>query len=355
MPTIRRFSQADQNLIAATFEQLRSRHAATVENLADVVIGLRGAKKMVNPTMSDCGIPKSLIDSFLRARLGVQLLCDHYVSLDKGKPHGGIAMECNLQEVIEDAITEATHLCDGNMGTCPEAFLSSYTLPSSSSSSSSSSFDTLPPPQYWDGDRSGEISLEPSVEPVKLTLIRPWMNHVFVELLKNAMESSVKQSLKLNKDGSIPPAPIYIHILDQGDDHVFICIVDQGMGLSKEAAKFAFRFAESTSLKRWDRIEEQQSYAMVRSPLASLGVGLPLSRMMVQMFGGDLLLMNRTSSSSSSSSSPTNTNQQGWDSGCTAVVKMIKNDTFPELREKGYSEDADCYWDHDHDVSVPAS
>jgi signal transduction histidine kinase len=89
------------------------------------------------------------------------------------------------------------------------------------------------------------------------------MNHVFVELLKNAMESSVKQSLKLNKDGILPPAPIHIHILDQGDDHVFICIVDQGMGISKEAAKFAFRFAESTSLKRWDRIDEQQSYAMV--------------------------------------------------------------------------------------------
>ena len=80
----------------------------------------------------------------------------------------------------------------------------------------------------------------------------------------------------------------------------------------------AFQFASSSADSRWDRLDEQQSYAMVRSPLQSLGVGLPLSRMLLQHFGGDLLLSNRDDG------------ENGFASGCTATLVLNKNDILFE-------------------------
>jgi hypothetical protein len=54
-----RFSKADQHLIFATMEQVRSRHASTVEVLADVVIGLQ-------QTSSERRLSVPLVHSFLR-------------------------------------------------------------------------------------------------------------------------------------------------------------------------------------------------------------------------------------------------------------------------------------------------
>ena len=92
-----RWSSADRSLVASTFEQIRSRHAPAVETLADVVLALRRVRSLRNgdgrgqlqASAYFCGINLTLIDEFLRCRLGVQLLCDHYVKIDKGKSAGG--------------------------------------------------------------------------------------------------------------------------------------------------------------------------------------------------------------------------------------------------------------------------
>ena len=62
------------------------------------------------------------------------------------------------------------------------------------------------------------------------------------------------------------------------------------MGIKDEG--WAFGSACSLLQVRWDRLHEQQSYATVRQPLSSLGVGLTLSRLMMRAFGGDLYLSN---------------------------------------------------------------
>ena len=130
-PTINRFTKADQNLIASTFEQIRSRHASTVENLAEIVIGLRRISSSIHsifhtststnistntntdpplspsPLSGDPIIGQDLIDSFLKERLGLQLICDHYVALSKYDTKtsssrsvgGGVSVDCNFVEV----------------------------------------------------------------------------------------------------------------------------------------------------------------------------------------------------------------------------------------------------------------
>jgi pyruvate dehydrogenase kinase 2/3/4 len=92
--------------------------------------------------------------------------------------------------------------------------------------------------------------------------------------------------------------------------YLTIQIIDQGMGIRN--INEAYGFAQTSSPKRWDRIDEQQSYAAVRQPLGSLGVGLPLSRLMLRIFGGDLIVTN-------------NTDREGG--GCKALLRINYDDT----------------------------
>jgi len=263
-----RFQNADWHLCFSTFEQIRSRHATTVETLADNVIALR-QYKLTNDELDE------LVDVFLRKRLGVQLLCDHYVSLHKGKPNGGVSVDCLLADVIDDAVTESKHICDAHFENTPEVIVN---IPSNA----------------------------------RITLIRPWIHHALVELLKNAMASSFETLY----DSNICTPP-FIHVnLEETDEFVLLSVLDQGTGVSSPES--AFEFASSSADSRWDRLEEQQSYAMVRSPLQSLGVGLPLSRMLLQHFGGALTLCNRENT------------EQGLESGCTATLYLSKDDTLIE-------------------------
>ena len=305
-PTLRRYSSADASVVAATFESVRSRHAMSVELMADVVIALRRARSLragigITPAGQFCGIDLMLIDVFLRERLGVQLLCDHYVALDKGKPNGGISVACDLFGVVDDAVTEAKHVCDANLGVVPDVVVS-YGM---------EGMDSLPLQLCTLVGDSLRIG---GYDHIELTLIRPWLHHALVEVLKNACSSSVQ---KADDEGDgVTPSDVHVRLVD-GTTSVSIAVLDQGVGLSEDGMKRAFRFAESSSLKRWDRIEEQTSYAMVRQPLGSLGVGLPLSRMMMGMFGGDVLISNRDKG-------------DGLASGCTAVIKIPKDDQVVE-------------------------
>lgn len=278
-----RFNNADQNIIEAAMEQIRSRHANTVEDLADVVVGLRkfydlkqhrqqlqykGHKTLLASTCTHDSRDERhqtllpLIDTFLRGRNGIQLLCDHYIGFCKGRPHGGISANVNIWDVAQEAFLEAQHLCDANHGFSPE----------------------LVPAQEHDA----------YIPP--LHMIRPWVYHALVEVFKNAMTSSVEKSKRLSSVPSSmqlrPPPPIQVRISHDADQQLTsIQVIDEGIGLNDHSRQKAFIFAETSQSRRWDRLHDQQSYAAVRAPLASLGVGLPLSRTMMQMFGGDITLL----------------------------------------------------------------
>lgn len=252
-PTLKRFSRADQSLLAATFEQVRCRHASTVENIADIVILMRG----LDNSDGDMQLDDKLIDTFLRDRLGIQLLCDHYVGLSKGKPGGGISINCKFEDVLTDAMLEAKHICDANYGVAPEVHI-----------------------------------LNDNLDEYEITLIRPWVHHILCELFKNGMTASVQKASYEGK--SAMPLDLFIRIRQNDEAKTLVCeILDQGIGIDEKGLERAFLFADSSAQHRWDRIDEQQSYAMVRQPITSLGVGLSLSQMMAQISGGSLKLEYR--------------------------------------------------------------
>ena len=253
-PTIKRFSNVDQSVLAATFEQVRSRHASTVENMADIVLLMRSLEN-INHGMK---LDDQLVDNFLRDRLGTQLLCDHYVGLSKGKAGGGISVNCKFEDVLTDAILDAKDVCDANYGKAPEVHI-----------------------------------LDANLGNYEITLIRPWVHYILCELFKNGMTSSV-QKASFEGHSAMPP-DMFVRIHHNESQETFACeILDQGIGINEKGHERAFLFAESSSQQRWDRLDEQQSYGMVRQPITSLGVGLSLSQMMAQMFGGSVQLENRT-------------------------------------------------------------
>ena len=162
-----------------------------------------------------------------------------------------------------------------------------------------------------------------------VTLIRPWLHHSLVEMFKNAMVASMEARVPHQQQGlhsfdDPPPIEVSLNVIRGDDDmtsattppagqFVSIHIRDFGRGLAPGIDPFQFASSPQSETK-WDRLQVQQSYATVRSPLSSLGVGVPSSQWLLQHFGGNLELQ-------------TNTDRGG---GCTATLTLPLDDTVPE-------------------------
>jgi pyruvate dehydrogenase kinase 2/3/4 len=86
--------------------------------------------------------------------------------------------------------------------------------------------------------------------------------------------------------------PIFVHV-QETQQTIEIQILDQGGGLSRnKSVNGLFEFAQCP--KKYDRLDDQQTYAMVRSPMRGLGVGLSMSKLQMTQFGGDIELLDRS-------------------------------------------------------------
>ncbi|KAL3797107.1 hypothetical protein HJC23_000445 [Cyclotella cryptica] len=292
------FTKPNQRYIDGIFDQIETRHGNSVETLADAVISARNVEEILTPLKNDPVsrldlLNDSSIESFLHSRLLIQLLCEHYISLHKGKPTGAISLDADLVDVVEDAVQDAKQVCDANLGVCPEVIIR---------------------PMETHGSK----------DFIARPLIRSWSHHAIVELSKNAMKSNIERWEKVPSvvREQLPPA-VFVKVI-RDTDHLAIQVVDQGVGLDEERTQKAFRFASSSSQSRWNRLEAQQSYCAVREPLGSLGVGLPISRMMLRAFGGDLFLVNRDSGVKISEN-------EVLASGCTATMKILYDASFTAM------------------------
>jgi pyruvate dehydrogenase kinase 2/3/4 len=300
-----RFEKSDQFLINSIMEQTRSRHANTMENIADLVTTVR-SEAIGNDQINYRNFLNNLnlqSDVFLQGRLGLQLLCDHYVKLHRNKYQstGAVELNSNIKDsVLIDAITESQHICDAHLQTFAEVYVQTAT----------------------------------DANPTQ-TIVRSWLHHSLVELLKNSMSSSVQKSIANNVgQNQIPHSsnvpPIFI-MINETDASFILEIVDQGTGFAKdneqETFNQAFMLGHSSSGKKWDRLDEQQSYAAVRSPLSSLGVGLHSSRCMIEHFGGSLTLRNNTDATESKDISK---QRIEYGVGCTARIELPKDISIME-------------------------
>ncbi len=332
-----RWSRADQHLVFTTMEQIRARHANTIETWADIVVELRAIHPLTtccDPLDNDHHRDQKLlfhnIERVLQGRWGIQLLCDHYVALHKTPSNDsnnnnnnmGAVRNCSMRDMIQDAVMQSRQICEAHYEEAPEVviqFLSS---------------------------KVGTGIRDCKKDDVDVLAVHAWLYHVLLELLKNAMDATLKKHWQSSSPNTASIPPIYIHV-ERRDEYIVVDIHDQGIGLlppNKQHvqeqqeqndnstsnvtttapnpttfanAEWAFGFTNSSSMKRWDRLEEQQSYAMVRSPVSSLGVGLHVSRTMMRYFGGNVELLHR----------PAN---EDMDVGCTVRVWLNTNTDVPE-------------------------
>lgn len=302
-----RFSQADKHVVNASFLEIRARHANALEAVVDIVSAVRLARahmpirnsRYVDGEMdleeekahgtAPCqdNPHERIADIFCQGRLGIQLLCDHHVELYKNKkPHGGITKNSSLPELLNDAILEAQHIVDVHLQIFPEAI----------------------------------VTPAASTTDLTCTVVQPWLHFAVVELLKNGMASAVTQ-MKIDKQ-TVPP-PIAINVVQRNEhcnQRIGIDIIDQGTGVRDITAAFAL--GHSSIARKWDRLQEQQSYAAVRSPLSSLGVGLPVSCYMLEHFGGSLTLENNIDRDGRIDSNGTK--------GCIASISIFNDETLLE-------------------------
>ncbi len=268
--------------------EIMSRHGNSIETLADSVRFVRDSMLpklpsiLRQPFLRDVKLlHENEIEQYLHSRLIIQLLCEHYVSLHKKKMKqkktkstgGAITLNGDIFDLIDDASTEARHVCDANLGVAPEVIVRR-------------------------SDNDEEVEDEAacnSIDPPPI--IRSWMHHALVEVFKNAMTSNVQmmhRGMIHNANGeselSILPPSVNVSVSMRdipsdrssnggGNDggsvsmtnnskqqrYLVIQVSDQGIGVRN--IDEAFRFARSSSPKRWDRLNEQQSYAAVRQPL----------------------------------------------------------------------------------------
>ena len=108
------FDYANKSLIVSAVDQIRSRHATTMETMSELVLALRSCSRL---------LPNETLELFLRGRYAVQILCDHYIALNKRPCHGAVSIDCCLEPVLEEAATEAKHICDAHYLVKPEISL----------------------------------------------------------------------------------------------------------------------------------------------------------------------------------------------------------------------------------------
>lgn len=264
--------------IHKSLEEIHVRHSLTMESIAEMVIHVRSQ-------IQDPALFNSSVMSLMRSKIGLQLLADHGSQLAKEEAashtackntskknnknkKGAIGVDVPVFEIIDQASTEAKHLCEAHYLTSPSV-----------------------------------VCLKDSQQQQPtMTCVRPWIAYTLVELLKNSMAITAQRKLTNgtspkhyyvdDDDEKFRLDPIYIEV-EENSNEIHIQIFDQGGGTSHDEP-LKFQFCQTQ--KVWDRMDDQQTYAMTRSPLQGLGVGLCMSNLYLQHFGGDLRVANRPGS-----------------------------------------------------------
>ena len=286
--------------LVETATQIPSRHARSLESLAEIVVELRktGTSSLLL-TETDDGqnlepkrVLRRSIMPFLQERLGIQLFCEHYVEMCKNKEkqkkkfsmanqqqqndkavinYGAFDKDRSVSDAVRDATGEAKILTEAYYDYIPNFEIVSSRI---------------------EGDEGHEVDKEDGAAPgdheVHATFVGHWVHYVLVELLKNATTATMERHgevvEKLNEDqdkgnhGINALPSIQIRII-QNTDWTRILVEDEGVGLrttgctkevttSRPFTLSSFRFGNTDKL--WDRLDEQTTVSRINHPTTQL-------------------------------------------------------------------------------------
>lgn len=245
--TVKRFSE--------TLDNVRNRHGSVVETMAE------GIKEMKDHGLSgDVNLLDSrvqyFLDRFYMSRISMRMLIHQHLllfgKLDKNPHHVGcIDPSCDVLAVAEDAYENARFLCDQYYMNAPLCKFKSHL-----------------------------IACDNSVpnKRIVMTYVPSHLYHMLFELFKNSMRAVVEF---YGEDKTLPEIAV---LISKGREDVTIKLSDEGGGIRRSDLESLFNYMYSTAPK------PPSPDAIITTPLAGYGYGLPLSRLYAKYFNGDLWL-----------------------------------------------------------------
>ena len=227
-----RHNMNDRNILFRSVKDILTRHSSagsTIEWLFDYASDCKRRGEPVNLT------------SILDRHFSLTLLCDHYVGVaDPRLSRGSIRKVSSVLDLIEDVKEEAL-------------FATAIAFPDS--------FIDIKIPE-GDPDDLPVFYIVPSA-----------FRYILMELVKNAVSASQKACIEISVEEST----------------LVVIVIDSGDGISPDVDLYEFGHVRH----KYDRLDLQTSYAMPPSdPLSGVGVGLALSKLIANKYGGDVDVRN---------------------------------------------------------------
>ncbi|AOA64932.1 Pyruvate dehydrogenase complex negative regulator [Komagataella phaffii CBS 7435] len=276
--------------VATLFQLILKNHSNDILSFTKLLMEHTGKKQL---SMNEFDNQKQIhryLNMLFSSRIGTRVLLAQHLQLYKmstGKlrssvmkqlQHQGMTGVIGTKVVLYDIINDAIYSA--------EEALNRYLQESNSS--------IVEPPEF-------ELNCDPDLT---VTCIPAHLWHVVFEVCKNSLRATVDNHIQKG-DTSKQMHPIVITVLE-GTDDVVIKIADRGGGISPEVLKHIWSYHYSTN-NTVDAVQkltqsEKDQYTLVNSaqqgaednaPMAGLGFGLPLSKLMIRHYGnGDLHINN---------------------------------------------------------------
>ncbi|XP_036421655.1 pyruvate dehydrogenase (acetyl-transferring) kinase isozyme 2, mitochondrial-like [Colossoma macropomum] len=232
-----------------TLVTIRNRHNDVVPTMAQGVIEY---KEMFGQDPVTSQNIQYFLDRFYMSRISIRMLINqHTLIFDPASQPapsaiGCIDPNCRVTEVIQDAYECARMLSEQYYLCSPELELK-------------------------------ELNVNGESEPIHISYVPSHLYHVLFELFKNAMRATIE-----NHESSSTLPPIRVMVALGGED-LSIKMSDRGGGVPARKIEQLFSYMYSTAPR-------PEITTHRRTPLAGFGYGLPLSRLYVRYFQGDLQL-----------------------------------------------------------------
>eukprot|EP00924_Labyrinthula_sp_SR-Ha-C_P008874 augustus_masked-scaffold_2-processed-gene-5.53-mRNA-1 protein AED:0.00 eAED:0.00 QI:0/-1/0/1/-1/1/1/0/389 len=197
------------------------------------------------------------LDRFFLSRIGIRVLIGHYLELVKQmedpNPNpdyvGIICNKTSAADVALQAAQDAKYMCERQYGEAPDV------------------------------EMLGRVDLTFSYIPSHLY-------YILFELLKNSMRAVTE--FHSQRGGELPRIRIIVADGEENED-VALKIMDLGGGIPRSHLQTIFSYLFTTAGPVGDNLDGLEDFGR-ENPLAGLGYGLPISRLYLKYFGGQLEL-----------------------------------------------------------------
>eukprot|EP00927_Polykrikos_kofoidii_P050808 TRINITY_DN44685_c0_g1_i1.p1 TRINITY_DN44685_c0_g1~~TRINITY_DN44685_c0_g1_i1.p1 ORF type:complete len:507 (+),score=66.97 TRINITY_DN44685_c0_g1_i1:173-1693(+) len=249
------------------------------ENHAEVVQAMAlGVQDLMIEVGEDYEDIQPQVDAALRrffiARIGLRFLLQHHIESYRNREgHSGVLqLECSPADIARKAAKDSVRLCKEHLGQAPPIVFSEFP------------------------------------GPARFTYLPMHLQYILTEVFKNSCRAVVEtHSDDFGFDDALPP--VRVHIV-HGHEDVTIRVSDEGGGISRPRMRDVWKFMYSTYKKSpWVDVKsklgsrpapgdslsdplQRQSPNRKGSTLAGYGVGLTLSRLYSQYFGGDMKILS---------------------------------------------------------------